>query len=178
MKLLSIATGALAFSLLAVTPVSSTAQGGAQLGNISASGAVLVDGQPASGSVAVANVARIATGDGGNAVLTLASGGEVRLDGPGDVVVTQSGNGVRVQLVCGKATVTSTGPAMVYAAKGGRATAMTGSVDVTADGGKVYTLKVGKKGASRDDNGEFMVNVTGGSSVMLESTIQCNCHCS
>src|ERR1041384_3989190 len=70
MKLRHFASGLLALSLLTVLPPVTRAEG-IPLGNIAVTGAVLIDGQPASGTVAASNSVRISTGGDGSAVLTL-----------------------------------------------------------------------------------------------------------
>jgi hypothetical protein len=165
---------ALPFALALATSVS-TAQG--QLGSATVTGSVLVDGQAATGTVAVANAARLSTGDNASVALHLASGGDVMLAGQADVIVTSTPAGPRLQIVCGEVTVSSTVPATVVATNGLRVMAKTGHVMVTdvGKGNKSTTLKESK---AKDFGNNVTVAMDGANSAaVITSQSKCNCNC-
>jgi ferric-dicitrate binding protein FerR (iron transport regulator) len=165
-------SGAITIALLGLFPLSGAAQGG--LGSLSATGPVLVDGQTASGSVSLAATNRLATGDGGGAVVTLASGGELRLAAQTDAIVSTAGNRLNVHLLCGEVQLTSTSPAAIISASGGRITSVSGDSTVVA-GGRNERLKRGK---SSEFSGNVMLTAGGaGSSVTVISGRRCDCGC-
>jgi hypothetical protein len=161
----------LPFALVLASGVAS-AQG--QLGSLSITGPALVDGQSASGNVAVGKTARVATGANGAATLALAGGGEVKTGGQAEVVVSAEAAGPRVQLVCGAVTVTSATPATITSQGGSRVFASAGKVVVTADG-KSTTIKQGK---TKDFGPGASIVVTGANATaVVTSTARCNCDC-
>ena len=83
----------------------------------------------------------------------------------------------RVQLICGKATLTSTPTSTIYSANGGRVTALTCSASVSSDGGKSEVVKSGKKRSFRDNGGTISATIENGASVSLESNRKCDCNC-
>jgi hypothetical protein len=162
---------ALPFALTLMSSVS-IAQG--QLGSATITGPVLVDGQTATGTVAVVNATRISTGDNASVTLRLAQGGDVMLAGQADVIVTSSPTGPHVQLICGEVTVTSTVPATVISTTGARVLAKAGHVVVT-DAGKPTTIKENK---TKDFGGTISIAVNGAdSTAVVTSRIKCNCNC-
>jgi hypothetical protein len=173
MKRYAIAAKLLALPLsIALVSSVSAAQGG--LGSATVTGPVLVDGQIASGTVAVATATRFSTGDNASVSLKLAQGGEVMLGGQTDVVVTSTPAGPHVQLVCGEVTVTSTVPATIVSRDGARVFSKDGRA-VVMDAGKSTTVKEGK---TKDFNDPISVAVTGaGTSTVVTSRVKCNCNC-
>src|SRR3954452_12028690 len=79
MKTFNFVSGALAASLVVASSFAAFAQGG--IGNVTVSGPAQIDGQNASSGGSLGAAARLSTGDGGTAVVTLAGGGELRLEG-------------------------------------------------------------------------------------------------
>jgi hypothetical protein len=167
-------TGALASALLLCLSFTASAQGG-QLGNITVSGPVHIDGLPVSGSGSIAFSARISTGSGGTATLTLTSGGQVLVREETDVVVSLAGNGVKVQLICGEIETTSTAQATVLTVSGGSVTVNKGEAEVSFEGDpKTETLKAVKE-KNRDKAITAVFN--NGTTVLMKSRINCVCNC-
>jgi len=160
--------------LVALTLTSSVSIAQGQLGSATVTGPVLVDGQSATGTVAVVNAARISTGDNASATLRLAGGGDVMLAGQADVIVTSTSAGPRIQLICGEITVTSTVPATIVSTSGLRVTSKTGHVEVT-DAGKTTTIKETK---AKDFGNTIAVAISGANSTaVVTSRVKCNCNC-
>jgi T5SS/PEP-CTERM-associated repeat protein len=146
-----------------------------QLGNITVSGPVYIDGLPVTGTGSIPHSARISTGAGGSATLTLTSGGQVLVREQSDVIVSLAGTGVKVQLICGEVDVTSTATATVVSVSGGVASVNEGTADVTIAGDpEPVSLKKGKQKSS--DNSITAV-FSGSSGVLMKSRIQCVCNC-
>jgi ferric-dicitrate binding protein FerR (iron transport regulator) len=165
--------GALAIALLGLFAPTSSAQSGS-LGSVTVSGPVLIDGQTASSASSVSGTARLATGDGGSAVLALTSGGEVRLVGQTDAIVSSTNGRVSVHLICGEVQVNSVAPAVILSASGGRVTSVGGDV-VVVTGGRNEDLK---RGRSRDFSGNVTLTAGGaGSAVTVVSGRRCDCGC-
>lgn len=145
-----------------------------QLGSAAVNGSVLVDGQPATGTVAVGSTTRLSTGDNGSVALHLAQGGDVTLAGQADVIVTSTSAGPRIQVICGDVTVSSTVPATVVSTDGLRVMSKTGRVRVT-DGGKETTLKETKE---KDFSHMITLAPDGANSAAVVTThTKCNCNC-
>ena len=160
------------FFLFAALAYPTAAQG--PLGTATLSGPVRVDGQVATGSVSVGNASRISTGDGATVQLALAGGGEIRMTGQADVVVTTSATGPSIQLVCGEVTVTSTAPARIVSPSGARVASTAGNISVVSEG-KTKTIKEGKS----DNYGQQVIaTVTGpGTTAVISSGMRCHCDC-
>jgi len=153
-----------------------TGLAGAQgtIGTATITGPVLVDGQVANGTLPVGSAVRVSTGDNGSVSIKLAQGGEILLAGQADVIVTNTGAGPHVQLVCGATTVTSTIPGTISSLNGANVQAKTGHATVTA-GGKTTTVKSGK---AKDFNDPVSVAVTGAdATAIVASHAKCNCNC-
>jgi len=167
-------SAALTFALLFCAFINASARG-QQLGNVTVSGPVNIDGLPVAGTGSIAYSARISTGTGGTATITLASGGEVLVSEQTDIVVSLAGAGVKVQLICGRVETTSTAKATMLSVSGASVTVMKGSAEITKQGdAKTSTLK-----AVKDTNVEesVMAVFDGGSGVLMKSRIQCDCNC-
>lgn len=159
---------------LAIALMSSVSIAQSPLGTATVTGPVIIDGQSASGTVQVANAARISTGDNASVNLKLAQGGEVMLAGQADVIVTTTPAGPHIQLICGEVTVTSTVPATTLSLNGGRVLAKAGKVSVT-EGTKITTIKEKK---SKDFDSPISAAVSGADTTsVVTSRIKCNCNC-
>jgi hypothetical protein len=168
------ALGALALTLLCSVTFTASARG-QQLGNITVSGPVHIDGLPVSGSGTIAFSARISTGAGGTATLTLTSGGEIVVREQSDVVVSLAGPGVKVQLICGEVETTSTAKATALTVSGGSVTVNKGTADISLEGDpENETLKAVKQ---KNHDKSITAVFDGGSGVLLKSRIQCVCNC-
>jgi len=159
---------------LALALVSSVANAQGSLGTATLSGPVLVDGQVATGALPLGSAVRVSTGDNGSVSVKLAQGGEIVLAGQADVIVTNTGAGPHVQLVCGAATVTSTVPSTISSLNGANVQARSGKAVVTS-AGKSTTVKSGK---TKDFNDPVSVAITGAeSTAIVASHAKCNCNC-
>jgi ferric-dicitrate binding protein FerR (iron transport regulator) len=145
-----------------------------QLGTATVTGQVRVDGQVATGSVPVEHATRISTASGSTASFSLAGGGEVRMDGQSDVIVTMGSTGPVVQLICGQVTVTG-GAVKVMSEKGARVEGTGGTVTVLYD---VSERKSVKSGKTRDFDDPIVADFTvPGTTGVVMSRAQCNCNC-
>jgi ferric-dicitrate binding protein FerR (iron transport regulator) len=153
--------------------LSTPAMGVTDLGSVTVSGPVLIDGNKAQGTVQLHAAARIATGDEANATVHLAGGATLRLDAQADVVLAAVSNGVGVHVLCG-AVVIQGGPGLeVQSQTGGRITASRGDATVRS-AQKTVTIRAGK---SKTFKGSIAVAVPSGGMVTVESPVPCQCPC-
>lgn len=146
-----------------------------KLGTAVVSGPVLIDGQGASGSMALGPAARIATGDEATVTVTLGGGGEVRLSGQADLVLADRGNTVFLQLICGEVVVNSSVQATIVSREGGRVEVTTGKGSIMPISGKVVEVKQGK--AKDFQSGDSVVANGLGSTITVKSKARCSCDC-
>lgn len=173
MKLRNLTAGVFALSLMCTPTLAVRAQMSGQLGNATASGPVLIDGETVASSRSLGSTARVATGSGGSVTVALSGGGEVRLDSQSDAIISAGADGPRVHLLCGKVTVTSASSPSVMSATSVRVSSGTGTATISMDG-KSSSIKEGK---SRDVSANEMFTIASGSTAIVESTTKCDCNC-
>ena len=165
-------SGALLVVLIGLFPTTALAQGGS-IGTVTASGAARVDGQAPS-ATPVGGTTRLSTGSGGTISVALTRGGELRLGEQTDVVVTDAGDQLRIQLVCGEVTAATPAPFTIVARNGARVGTSGGTATVTV-AGKPETVK---DGTTSDYKSAVTISAgSPGARIVATSTIRCDCDC-
>jgi hypothetical protein len=144
---------------------------GSSLGSVAATGAARVDGQAPGG--AVGSTARLSTGSGGAITVALARGGELRLGAQTDIILTDAGDRLRVQLICGEVTAATPAPYTVYSRSGARVQPTGGAATVTS-----ATLETVADGRTGDFKVPVSVSASApGATLVVTSATRCDCDC-